>query len=137
MFTDIVGYSKMVEKNEKNALMLLDEHNQILTSIIKEFDGKIIKFIGDSIFAEFNKSLNCAKSAIKIQAELCKRNELSRENEKILIRIGIHTGKFFIKDDDLFGNDVNMCSRFEGAAPPGGISTTSAIAERISENDDH
>ena len=77
MFTDIVGYSKMVEKGEENALFLLEEHNQILTSIIKKYNGKIIKHIGDSIFAEFYDILNCTTSAIKIQCDLKKRNEIS------------------------------------------------------------
>ena len=61
MFTDIVGYSKMVEKKETQALQLLEEHNQILTLIIEKNNGKIIKHIGDSIFAEFNSVLNSAK----------------------------------------------------------------------------
>ena len=59
MFTDIVAYSKMVEKREKQALQLLEEHNKILTPIIENNNGKIIKHIGDSIFAEFDNILNC------------------------------------------------------------------------------
>ncbi len=53
MFTDIVGYSKMVGKDEKHALQLLDAHNQILTTAIDKFGGSVIKFIGDSVFAEY------------------------------------------------------------------------------------
>ena len=124
MFTDIVGYSKMVEKKEKKALQLLEEHNQILTLIIEKNNGKIIKHIGDSIFAEFNSVLNCTSSAIKIQSDLRKRNDISRKNQKIIIRIGIHTGTVYEREDDLFGNDVNLCSRIEGIAPHGGIAAS-------------
>ena len=98
MFTDIVGYSKMVETEEENALMLLEEHDQILTTIIKKNSGKIIKHIGDSIFAEFDDILNCTTSAIKMQSELRKRNLISRDNQKITIRIGIHTGMVYEKE---------------------------------------
>ena len=53
MFTDIVGYSQMVAKDEKWALELLDEHNNIIFPIIKNHDGEIIKLIGDAIFARY------------------------------------------------------------------------------------
>ena len=124
MFTDIVGYSKMVEKGEEDALFILEEHNQILTSIIKNNSGKIIKHIGDSIFAEFKNNKNCVISAINIQDELKKRNDISRNSQKITIRIGIHTGTVYEREDDLFGNDVNLCSRIEGIAPHGGIAAS-------------
>ena len=136
MFTDIVGYSRMVARDESHALKLLDEHNTLISKSIEEYNGHIIKLIGDSVFAEFESPISCAQSAINIQFNFEKRNQLCRKIDRILVRIGLHYGKVVVKDDDLFGNDVNMCSRFEGAAPPGGISTTSAIAERISENDD-
>ena len=136
MFTDIVGYSRMVARDESHALKLLDEHNNIIKKSIVEHNGHIIKLIGDSVFAEFESPIKCVQSAIDIQVKLNERNQLCRKIDRILVRIGLHYGKVVVKDDDLFGNDVNMCSRFEGAAPPGGISTTSAIAERISENDD-
>ena len=114
----------MVETEEENALMLLEEHDQILTAIIKKNSGQIIKHIGDSIFAEFDDTLNCTKSAIKMQSELRNRNLISRDNQKITIRIGIHTGMVFEKENDLFGNDVNLCSRIESIAPHGGIAAS-------------
>jgi len=133
MFTDIVGYSRMIDRDESHALKLLDEHNAIINKSIKKHNGKIIKLIGDSVFAEFDSPMECAFAAIQIQSSFNKRNELSQKNDRIEIRIGLHYGQVVVKDDDLFGNDVNMCSRFEGVAPPGGISTTSAIAEQISK----
>ena len=70
MFTDIVGYSKMVEKDEVHTLSLLEEHNNILTAIIAKHDGIIIKHIGDAIFAEFSSPEKSCISAIKMQSEL-------------------------------------------------------------------
>ena len=67
MFTDIVGYSRMVARDESHALGLLEEHNIIIRQAIEKYDGKIIKFIGDSVFSEFDSSNNCAQSAIHIQ----------------------------------------------------------------------
>ena len=134
MFTDIVGYSKMVEKREEQTLLLLEEHDQILAPIIKKNNGKIIKHMGDSIFAEFDDVLSCTTSAINIQSELRKRNEISRENQKIIIRIGLHTGIVHEKGNDLFGNDVNLCSRIEGIAPQGGIAASSDLFNELKDN---
>ena len=131
MFTDIVGYSKMVEKREEKTLLLLEEHDQILAPIIKKNNGKIIKHMGDSIFAEFDDVLSCTTSAINIQSELRKHNEISRDNQKIIVRIGLHTGIVHEKGNDLFGNDVNLCSRIEGIAPQGGIAASSDLFNEL------
>ena len=64
--------------------------------------------IGDSVFSEFDNPENCTKSAIDIQIRLKERNELCRKNDRIQIRIGLHYGQVVVKDDDLFGNDVNI-----------------------------
>ena len=78
MFTDIVGYSRMVARDESHALKLLDEHNTLISKSIEEYNGHIIKLIGDSVFAEFESPISCAQSAINIQSSFDKRNELCR-----------------------------------------------------------
>ena len=111
MFTDMVGYSRMVAKNQDHALKLLDEHNDIILSLIKEHEGRVIKLIGDSVFAHFNTAKHAAYCAIQIQQDIQKRNKLSHKDDHFYIRIGLHKGQFVVKDDDLFGNDVNLGSR--------------------------
>ena len=74
MFTDIVGYSSMVGKDEKNALKLLAEHDSLIEPIINANNGKIIKKIGDAIFAEFPDSDKSTNASINIQITLHKRN---------------------------------------------------------------
>ena len=121
MFTDIVGYSKMAGKDENHALQLLDAHNQILTTAIDKFRGSVIKFIGDSVFAEFSKPEAAANCAIDIQKKLIDRNKIHSKNDRVHIRIGLHMGDLVVKGDDLFGNTVNLGSRIEGVAPTDGI----------------
>ena len=60
MFTDIVGYSKMVGKDENHALQLLDKHNKIITESIQKFNGSVVKFIGDAVFAQFEKPVEAS-----------------------------------------------------------------------------
>ena len=134
MFTDMIGYSRMVSNNQDHALKILDEHNNIILLIIKEYKGRVIKLIGDSVFAHFDTTCNAADCAIKIQQDIRKRNKLTHKKDHFHIRIGLHTGQFVVKDDDLFGNDVNMGSRIEGIAPKDGIAVSELFFRAIENN---
>ena len=124
MFTDIVGYSSMVSRDEKGAMELLSIHDKIIEPILDDHGGEIIKKIGDSIFARFKSPLEGVETAIKIQKKLKKRNSISDSQNKFQIRIGLHLGNVIEKDNDLFGHDVNLCSRIESIAPRGGIAAS-------------
>jgi len=134
MFTDIVGYSSMISKDEKHALKLLTTHDKIIEPIIKNANGRINKKIGDAIFAEFNYSIDSVNTAINIQKQLYNRNSISNQEDKINIRIGLHSGEVIRKDDDLFGHDVNLCSRIESVAPKEGIAASSTILSDIKKD---
>ena len=136
MFTDIVGYSAMVGKDENKALSLLDEHNNIIFPIIKSNKGEIIKLIGDAIFARFPSSSCSINAATKIQEKLGERNSVSQKDNKIQIRIGLHEGKVIEKDNDLFGHDVNLCSRIESLAPSGGIAVSARLIDNVGGSND-
>ena len=69
MFTDIVGYSKMVGKDENHALQLLDKHNKMITGYIQKFNGLVVKFIGDAVFAQFEKPVEASHCAVNIQQQ--------------------------------------------------------------------
>ncbi|SVD62660.1 uncharacterized protein METZ01_LOCUS415514, partial [marine metagenome] len=131
MFTDIVGYSAMTNKDQEHALELLSTHDSIIEPIISQNGGKIIKKIGDSIFAEFLNPQDSIHTAQKIQSNLKKRNSVCSKQDHIQIRIGLHTGEVIRKDDDLFGHDVNLCSRIESVSPKGGIAASSQLIEFI------
>ena len=121
MFTDMVGYSKKMQADENKALALLEEHNTLLESQIKAFDGKIIKTIGDAFLAEFTSANNAVKSAVAIQKILAERNEKQEEGDPIEVRIGIHIGDVIYRDSDVFGDGVNIASRIESIAGGGQI----------------
>ena len=98
----------MVAKDEKHAINLLTEHDIILKKHISENNGVIIKHIGDAIFAKFNNPQSLTSASINIQKELKDRNETLPDNDRIVIRIGLHQGEVIEKDNDLFGNEVNQ-----------------------------
>lgn len=121
MFSDIVGYSKMMQQNETLGMELLDRHNQIIRNTIGKHEGKEVKVIGDAFLVSFSSVANAVRCAIEIQEQFGKYNESISEKEKILLRIGIHMGDIILKDNDVFGDGVNIASRIEPLAEPGGI----------------
>ena len=128
-FSDIVGYSQMAANDESHALNLLDEHDIILNRCIADHNGIIIKHIGDAIFAEFPRSTDAINASIKIQKQLKHKNDISPKTDQIFIRIGLHAGQVTEKNSDLFGNEVNLCSRIEGTALPGAIACSPEIMD--------
>jgi len=123
MFTDIVGYSAMMSKDEKLAMSILEKNRHIHKSAITRFDGEYIKEIGDGTLAIFHSSLDAVGCAIKIMKSCCKEPAFS-------IRIGIHIGDIVFRDGDVFGDGVNIASRIEAGGKPGGI----YISERVYED---
>src|SRR6266849_3836694 len=90
MFTDMVGYSALSQRDEKLAQELLEEHRQLLRQIFPRFNGTEIKTIGDAFLVEFGSALEAAQCAIEIQRALAKRNADVAANRHIAVKIGIH-----------------------------------------------
>src|SRR5215210_4183621 len=87
MFTDMVGYSTLAQRDDKLALELLEEHRQLLRELFPGFNGTEIKTIGDAFLIEFNSALEAAQCAIEIQRTLAKRNHDVPADRRIDVRI--------------------------------------------------
>ena len=131
MFTDMVGYSALTQKNEALALELLSEHRQILRPVFAEHGGREIETAGDSFFVEFNSAVEATKCAIQIQKELNDRNKSIPEEKHIRIRIGLHIGDVVYLDEHVHGDGVNIAARMEPLAQPGGICISEDVARQI------
>ena len=136
MFTDMVGYSRLVNTDQTKALSLLEEFNAINFSNIKKYNGTVIKLIGDAVFAEFNSSYDATRAAIDMQKDIQQRNKLSKKSDFFSMRVGLHKGKVIVKDNDLFGHTVNIGSRIEGIAPIGGIAISEETYKEIEDKKD-
>ena len=119
--SDIVGYSNLFSADEELALNLLQEHNIIVEKQIASHKGYLIKNIGDAVFASFDSAKDAYKASIQIQKKLKKRNEIFTNENRLEIRIGLHYGAVYEKNKDLFGNNVNICSRLESISFPSSI----------------
>ena len=121
MFTDMVGYSALAQRDDKLALELLEEHRRLLREIFPRFHGTEIKTIGDAFLVEFGSALEAAQCAIEIQRTLAKRNHDVTSDRRIELKIGIHIGDVVHREGDVYGDGVNIASRIEALAGAGGI----------------
>ena len=130
MFTDIVGFSSAASKKMLlDTMTLLAVHDKLLMPVIEEFSGTLIKKIGDALMIRFDEPINACRAAIEMQKKLADFNQTS--DEKIFIRIGINTGTVFVKNEDVFGDAVNVAARMESLAKPGMIFITDATQTLI------
>src|SRR5438093_2130810 len=131
MFTDMVGYSALSQRDDKLALELLEEHRAVLRQIFPRFHGVEIKTIGDAFLVEFQSALEAAQCAIEIQRALAKRNADAPAERQIQVRIGIHIGDVVHRGDDVYGDGVNIASRIEQLAAAGGICVSTDFERQI------
>ena len=131
MFTDMVGYSALMQKDESLAIGLLDEHCTILRSIFPVCHGREIETIGDAFLVEFDSAINAARCAIAIQEALEARNKRSPGAERILVRIGVHLGDIVRREKRVYGDGVNVASRIQEQAGPGEILVSDDVARQL------
>ncbi len=129
MFTDIVGYTALAQRDEKLAIELLDLHRSLIRPILAKHSGREVKTLGDAFLIEFDSALDATECAVEMQRTLHEHNEGA--TEKVLIRVGIHLGDVTHRDGDVYGDDVNIASRIAPLAQPGGISMTDQVYVQV------
>ncbi len=131
MFTDIVGYSSLSEQNESLALKLLSEHRNLLRPLFLKYNGKEVKTIGDAFLVEFSSTLEAVSCACEIQKLIHLRNSNLPSEQRIELRIGIHLGDVIHELGDVYGDAVNIASRIEPFAQPGGVSISEQVFAQV------
>ncbi|MCK4992645.1 MAG: LytTR family transcriptional regulator DNA-binding domain-containing protein [Bacteroidales bacterium] len=124
MFTDMVGYTALMQEDEQKAKKNRDRHRKILQESITKHKGKTLQFYGDGTLSIFNSSIEAVDCAIQIQQEL-------QTEPNIPLRIGIHTGDIVYDDEGIYGDGVNVASRIEGLAVAGSVLISGKVFDDI------
>ena len=108
-------------KDEEATIKLLEDYESIVAPTIHRNKGEILKKIGDGLFCEFSSAIDAVECSLEIQRAIHDYNLEKTNQNTIQVRIGIHVGDVIKKDNDLFGDGVNVAARIEPLAPAGGI----------------
>jgi TolB-like protein/Flp pilus assembly protein TadD len=119
---DVVGYSRLMGEDETGTLTALKElRAQLIDPTIAEYQGRIVKLMGDGALVEFASVVDAVECAVTIQRDMAERNADIPDSRRIAFRIGVNLGDVIIEGDDIYGDGVNVAARLEGEAEPGGI----------------
>ena len=123
LFSDIVGFSSMMSSDEEATMQRLERNNHIHQHAVDLFGGRIIKVVGDGMFCAFPSAINACRAALRIQKQI--------REEDYDLRVGIHLGDVILKDNDAFGDGVNIAARVEAKARSGRVWVTQNIADSL------
>ncbi|MEM7187926.1 MAG: adenylate/guanylate cyclase domain-containing protein, partial [Bacteroidota bacterium] len=123
MFTDIEGYTYLMQQDEQHAISLRDRHRGIFEDTTSAFHGEVVQYFGDGTLSVFNSTVEAVECAIEMQTAFIAEN--------IPVRIGIHVGDIVQSDDDIIGDAVNVASRIESCAIVGSILISDKVHDQI------
>ena len=127
MFTDIVGYTAIMQGDEQTAILMVNRHQQVLESVVREYHGKVFQYYGDGSLSLFHSATEAVQCAEAVQREL--RNE-----PKVPLRIGIHIGEVLTEGNRIFGDGVNLASRIESLGQAGTVMYSENVYQKIKNN---
>jgi adenylate cyclase len=129
---DVVGYSRLMSEDEAGTLAALRaRRKEVLEPLVTRSRGRIFKLMGDGVFAEFASAVNAVECAIDLQKGMAERNAGSPGAKPIHLRVGINLGDVVVEDGDLYGDGVNLATRLQELADPGGICVSAKVHAEV------
>ena len=128
---DAVGYSRLMTEDEVATIRTLAACRDKINTHVHGNRGRVVDFVGDNMLAEFSSALDAVDCAVKIQETLEQFNAKLDQNRRMQFRIGIDLGEVLIDKDVIYGDGVNIASRLEGLAEPGGICISEFVYSQV------
>jgi succinate dehydrogenase hydrophobic anchor subunit len=132
MFSDIRGYSRLLELDEQDAIELLAIHDKISHDVITEYNGHLVKRNDDSVLASFVSANDAYLCSLDFLERLKSFNENKDKPRRLLISIGLHKGIVEVRNDAIYGDQVNIVARLQALAEPGSVCMSDTIYGAIS-----
>ncbi|MDX2048221.1 MAG: adenylate/guanylate cyclase domain-containing protein, partial [Chitinophagaceae bacterium] len=124
LFTDIAGYTAIMQQDEQRAIKLVKRHRVVLEKAVSDYEGDVIEYFGDGslcIFSSVTEAMHCA---LQIQQQL-------KTDPIVPLRIGLHIGEIVIEDGKVMGDGVNLASRIQSLGKAGSILFSKEIFDKI------
>jgi class 3 adenylate cyclase/TolB-like protein len=131
-YADVAGYSRLTGSDEVGTHQTVMDLLDYAQKTIQQEGGKVLRFAGDAILAEFSSVVSCVHAAILVQTRQARLNQEIPGDQQVKIRIGINLGEVIEDRGEIYGDGVNIAARLEALAPAGGICITDQVAEQVS-----
>jgi adenylate cyclase len=129
---DVVGYSRLMERDEPGTLgALKTRRREVLEPLVARHQGRIFKVTGDGVLVEFASAVNAIECAVALQQRMADANDALPAEKRIQLRIGINLGDVVVEGGDLFGGGVNVAARLQEVAEPGGICVAASVRDQV------
>ncbi|MBK8042460.1 MAG: adenylate/guanylate cyclase domain-containing protein [Haliscomenobacter sp.] len=129
LFSDIAGYTAMLQRDEEEGLRKLRRYRQVLEEKARYYNGQVLKNYGDGSLTLFNSAVDAVRCALEIQTIL-------QKEPVVPLRIGIHVGDVVLEDGDVYGDGVNLAARVEALGAPGAVLFTERVIHDIRSHPD-
>ena len=129
MFSDMVGYTALMQENEQQAMANRGRQRKVLDAAIEEHGGDVLQVYGDGTLSVFRSAVEAVHCAVEVQARL-------RTGEPVPLRIGVHTGDIVHDDEGVYGDGVNVAARIQGLSVPGGVLISSKVFDEVKNQTD-
>jgi adenylate cyclase len=128
---DVAGYSRLMGDDEVATFKTITEYREIFSSVVKQYNGRVVDSPGDNILSEFASVVDAVQCAVEIQKVLKAKNDELPEDRRMIFRIGVNLGDVIHEDDRIYGDGVNIAARIESLAEPGGICISGTAYDQI------
>ena len=128
---DVYGYSRLMEADETGTLETLRRYRAAIARLVERHDGRIVNTWGDAVIAEFASVVEAVQCAVEIQQEISSQASSAPQASPMQFRIGINLGDVMVDGTDIYGDGVNIASRLQELAEPGGVVISSSVYDQV------